>query len=176
MARLTSGKFSFEFQYTRFEQDWLYYQCFFLWDGQPVVNDAVLKRHGIYWNSRAKGAFLARDDEADDFLPFLKKVLDNDQADYWEPIEPDWVIALYPEQYFPFLKSHLILVREGLATDLDKSATMFYTLIVFVDSYNFKDAVAYDGQGLALHLIVERPQLEAFVHQLETEYRLVMAG
>lgn len=43
----------------------------------------------------------------------LKRVLKEDKADYWEPMEPDIVVAIYPEDYFPFLPSHHKLLYES---------------------------------------------------------------
>jgi hypothetical protein len=43
----------------------------------------------------------------------LKKVLEKKQADYWESLDPDILVAVYPNQFFPFLPSHYKLVRES---------------------------------------------------------------
>jgi hypothetical protein len=107
---------------------------------------------------------------------------ENGEADYWEPIEPDIIVALYPDDYFPFLKSHLTLVRENdefkqkrearkkLKEEKGKLPDDLFTIIAFVDAYNFKDAGAYYGQGFSIHMIVERQEIEAFADQLEAEY------
>lgn len=181
MAILKSGALSFDFRYVGFESGWIQYQFSFLWNAEPIVRDESLKRWSEYWSRRGKSAFLARDDESDNFLPFLRKVLDEDKPDYWEPIEPDIIVAIYPEDSFPFLKSHYRLVRESEQSkqknkraDLKKEKGQLpddrYTFIAFVDAYNFKDADAYYGQGVSLHLTVSRCQLEEFAGQLEEEY------
>jgi hypothetical protein len=182
MAVLKSGDWSFDFRYTGFAWGWVQYQFYFLWKDEPVIRDSALRREGTYWGDRAKSAFLANEDEADGFLPFLKNVLKSDTADYWEPIEPDIVVAVYPDEYFPFLKSHLQLVyesdeskqqreaREKLKEEKGQLPDDLYTFIAMVDAYNFKDADAYYGQGLSIHLMVERQELEAFVNDLEVEY------
>ncbi len=46
-----------------------------------------------------------------------------------------------------------------------------FTIITFVDSYNFKNNRAYSGEGISLHLIVTRKDLEKFANELEIEYR-----
>ena len=182
MAILKSGKLSFDFRYTGFEYGWVQYQFYFLWRDEPIVRDEVLKRQSDYWNKRPQGAFLANDHESDGFLPFLKKVLDSNEADYWEPIEPDIVVALYPNDFSPFLKSHLPLVYESEESKQKREARIkskgterkrpddLFTLIVFVDAYNFKDADGYYGQGLSMHMIVERQDVETFASELESEY------
>lgn len=182
MAILKSGELSFDFRYTGFEYGWVQYQFYFLWRGEPIVKDESLKRWSDYWGGRPASAFLANEDEADGFLPFLRKVLESDEADYWEPIEPDIIVALYPDDYFPFLKSHRTLVYESEETKKKREARRklkeekgklpddSYTFIAFVDAYNFKDADAYCGQGFSLHMIVERQEIETFANNLETEY------
>jgi hypothetical protein len=182
MATLKSGELSFDFRYTGFEYGWVQYQFYFCWRSEPIVRDGVLKRWSDYWNGRPQSAFLANDYESDGLLPFLRKVLESDEADYWEPLEPDIILALYPDDYFPFLKSHLTLVYESeeskrkreerrkLKEQEGKLPDDLFTLIAFVDAYNFKDADAYYGQGFSMHMIVERHEIEAFANELESEY------
>ncbi|MCA9990306.1 MAG: hypothetical protein KDE29_04825, partial [Anaerolineales bacterium] len=182
MATLKSGNLSFDFRYTGFEHGWVQYQFYFLWKGEPMVRDESLKRWNDYWNCRPESAFLANEHGSDGLLPFLRGVLENNEADYWEPLEPDIVVALYPDDYFPFLKSHLTLVyesdesiqrreaRKKLKEEKGKLPDDSFTFIAFVDAYNFKDASVYYGQGLSLHMIVNRHELEEFANQLEKEY------
>jgi len=49
-----------------------------------------------------------------------------------------------------------------------------FTVITFIDLYNFKDSGAYSGKGISLHLIVKREALENFVTDLEMEYKNVV--
>lgn len=182
MAVLQSGDLSFDFRYTGFEHGWVQYQFFFLWKGEPVIRDEALKRWSEYWNGRPESAFLANSDEKDGFLLFLKKLLESDEADYWEPIEPDIIVAIYPDGYFPFLKSHMTLVYESeeskkkresrrkLKEEKGKLPDDSYTFIAFVDAYNFKKADAYYGQGFSLQMIVSRHDLETFADDLDREY------
>ena len=44
------------------------------------------------------------------------------------------------------------------------------TLICFIDAYNFRNTEAYYGSGIALHMTVERKDLEAFCLELKREY------
>lgn len=182
MATLKSGELSFDFRYSGFEYGWVQYQFYFLWKGKPLIRDDALKRWSEYWNGRAEGAFLANEHESDYFLPFLQKILASDQADYWEPIEPDIIVGIYPDDFFPFLKSHMTLVweseesrqsrkaREELRQERGKLPDDLFTLIVFVDAYNLEGADAYYRQGLSLHMVVTRDELQAFANELEKEY------
>lgn len=182
MAKLASGKLSFEIQYAGLDYEWVQYHLYLRWEDENIVRDELLKRQGAYWASRPEGAFLANEYRGDGVLPFLKKVLDEDEAEYWEPVEPDVIIAIYPESYFPFLKPHWNLrwesperkaereARQTLNKDKEKLPDDSFTVIVFVDAYNFKEASAYYGQGFSLHLIVSREDLEQFARDLESEY------
>lgn len=183
MAKIQSGDLSFDFRYTGFEYGWVQYQFYFRWKNESLANDDLLKKNGKYWGSRPDGAFLANEHKGDSLIPFLRKVLDNDHADYWSPLEPDIIIAIYPEDYFPFLPSHNKLIyespdhkaereeRDALKKEKGKLPDDSYTLIVFVDAYNLKEADAYYGQGISLHMIVSRNELEEFVKDLEHEYQ-----
>ncbi len=44
-------------------------------------------------------------------------------------------------------------------------------IITFIDSYTFNNNKAYSGEGISLHLIVTRKDLEKFANQLEIEYQ-----
>lgn len=178
MAILQSGDLSFDFRYTGFKHGWIQYQFFFLWKGEPIIRDEALKWRG----ERPQSAFLANADEKDEFLPFLKNLLETDEADYWEPIEPDIIVGIYPDAFFPFLKSHLTLIYESedsknkreerrrLKQEKGKLPDDLYTFISLVDAYNFKEADGYYGQGFSLQMLVTRHQLETFAENLDNEY------
>jgi hypothetical protein len=182
MASLKSGKLSFIFEYTGYDDEWVQYQIYFLWDGETLLREEVLKKRDECWGKRSEGAFVANDDQRDRFLPFLKKVLESDQADYWEPLEPDIIVALYPEEYFPFLDPHykVIFLREEFKDKLEARRQLkkekgklpddIYTFVALIDAYNFRDADAYHGEGLSLQMVVKRHELERFVDELENEY------
>lgn len=147
-----------------------------------MLRDDLLKKWSEYWGARPKGALLANEYKRDGLIPLLNKVLENDKAEFWEPIEPDIILAIYPEDYFPFLPSHYKLIyesqghkakreaREALKKEKGKLPDDSYTFMVFVDAYNFMGAGAYYGQGLSMQLIVNRKDLEAFKTCLEREY------
>lgn len=182
MATLQSRDLSFEFCFSGFEDGWVQYQFYFKWQGEPLVRDDLLKKWGEYWGSRPSGALLANEDAGDGFAPFLRKVLSQDKADYWEPTEPDIMVAIYPDDFFPFLPSHHKLIYESPELQAERKARAAlkkekgqlsddrYTFMVFVDAYNLKRAGFYYGQGLTLQMVVNREELETFATCLEREY------
>ncbi|MEY3760451.1 MAG: hypothetical protein RIR39_1942 [Pseudomonadota bacterium] len=183
MATLNSEDLSFEFNYSNFEGGWISYQFYFRWRGDNIINESILKKRGDYWGNRADGAFLAQEYEADGLTRLLKKVLEKNQADYWESLDPDILVAVYPDQFFPFLPSHYRLVRESDEHKAERAAREklkkeqgnlpddLFTIIVSVDAYNLKHTDAYYGSGLSLQMIVSREDLEVFFNNLETEYQ-----
>ena len=112
MAILTSEELSLEIIYCGFEYDWIQYEIYFRWQGEHVINDAILKRRGEYWGARPVGSLLANEHRECCILPVIKRVIETNEPDYCEPVEPDIILAIYPEQYFPFLPSHMQLVYE----------------------------------------------------------------
>lgn len=178
MAKLQSGDLNLEIVFNSFEAEWIAYEIRFFWKDEIIVNDNILKRDGEWSSKRRYGTFLANDYEYDRLIEFLKKVLDTNEPDYWEPVEPDVLIAIYPGMFFPFIKSPWIAIdgRELKQIEKDiqekgKSPDDLFTVITFIDTYNFKNSDAYSGQGVSLHMIVKRIDLDKFVTDLETEYK-----
>jgi len=181
MAKLQSDGLTLEIKFIGFEDDWVEYEIKFYWKEDIIVNDIILKRNGEWWGKRSYGAFLANDFEKDHLIETIRKVLKTREPDYWEPLEPDTVIAIYPEMFFPFLKSHWTLIeekkeeiepekRDNEKQDTGTQPDDVFTIITFIDSYSFKNSGAYSGNGISLHLTVERKDLEKFVTELEKEY------
>ncbi len=173
MAKLQSGDLILEIKFNSFEPDWIAYEVKFSWKDDVIVNDNILKRTGEYWGKRSYGTFLANDYDYDRLIGTIKKVLNTGEADYWEPVEPDIVMAIYPDTYFPFMKSHWAVVyeKDGKQEEIEPEKGKCFTVITFIDSYNFKDSGAYSEKGISLHLVVKRDALENFVTELETEYK-----
>ncbi|MDO5646599.1 hypothetical protein [Paracoccus sp. (in: a-proteobacteria)] len=44
MAILIDDDLSLEIKYRELEDDWVYYDIWLRWRGEPVINDAILKR------------------------------------------------------------------------------------------------------------------------------------
>ncbi len=182
MALLKSELLSLEINFVGFEYGWVQYEIYFKWENEPIINDNLLKRDGEYWSSRKTGSFLANEDEKDRLIDTISKVLETNEPEYWEPIDPDIIVAIYPEMYFPFLKSHYTLIdesedhkkkrqeREKLKKELGSLPDDSFTINVFIDAYNFKNSDAYYDEGISLHLIVDRVTLENFKSDLSKEY------
>lgn len=178
MAKLQSDNLILEIKLKPFEYEWVNYDIRFYWKDDIIINDNILKKEGEYWGKRSHGTFIANDYERDHLIDTIRKVLDTNEADYWEPLEPDAKIAIYPEKFFPFLKSHWVLVddeekqeNEKLEKEKqDKHEDDLFTIMTFIDSYNFKGGSSYSEEGISLHMVVTRKDLEKFVADLEIEY------
>jgi len=177
MAKLQSHDLILEIKFNSFEAEWVAYEIKFCWKDAVIVNDGILKRTGEYWGKRPYGTFLANDYETDHLIETIRKVLDTNYPDYWEPVEPDIVIAIYPDMYFPFMKSHWVSIDDGEMKQVEMEKTEkskrpdLFTVIAFIDTYNFENSGAYSGQGISLHMVVKRKDLETFITDLESEYK-----
>ncbi len=177
MAKLQSNDLTLEIKFNGFKDEWVIYEIKFYWKDDAIVKDGIIKRTGEWRGS--SGAFFANDYQRDNLIETIKKVLETNKPEYWEPMEPDAIIAIYPEMFFPFLKSHWTLIEENneeiepeeREKENGKQPDDLFTIIAFIDSYNFKNSGAYSGEGISLHLTVKRNVLEKFVTSLELEYR-----
>jgi hypothetical protein len=189
MAKLQSDNLTLEIKFDIFEEDWIAYEISFLWKNDLIVNDGILKK-SRWWDRRKYGTFLANDYKADSLIETIRNCLVTNRPEYWEPIEPDAKIGIYPEIYFPFLKDHWVTVEETgeevlqaeeqqklseeqseLSKDeIQTSKYELFTIIAFIDSYNFEGCSSYSSEGISLHIIATRKELETFVIDLETEY------
>lgn len=182
MAKLSSGNLSLEIEYTGWKCGWLNYEITFCWGGKHLLNSRCLKR-----KTRRTGASWVNNEpneiEQDDLVRVLKRVLETNKPDYWEPIEPEIVVAFYPEMYFPFIDSHWELMYESDSMKVrreerEEQKEEFggklpdddITVVVNVDTYNFVGEGGYSGQGIALIMVVSRETLEVFCTDLEREY------
>ncbi len=196
MARLQLSDLALEVEYVRFEDGWVVYDIRWLWQDEPILNDAILKRHNEFWGSRSRGGIHANEHRGDFVLPILKQALESDEPVSWNTTDPDVLLMIYPHWLYPLPKpaglasidwelgdtelpkgtwaaDHLWAEREqrrkarSVAGKLPDD--LFY-LVLFVDVYNFKQCYAYEGNGVALHARVQRWQLEEFYQCLKGEY------
>lgn len=163
MAILTSENLSFEFVYTVRRHGWVEYKFFFRWRGESLVNDAVLAC-GEDSRDRLPGEMFANECRDDRMIPLIEKVLQTDKVEYWWPTEEDIIVGIYPDFLFPFLDGNRLCSAErGKQDDI-------FTLMVSVDTSNFKQSKGYTRDGLALHMVVRRAQLVEFLSKLKEEY------
>ena len=182
MAVLSVGDLSLEIAYRDFEGGWVNYDIWLRWQGEPVINDAILKRQGEYWGKRGIGAISASADGECGVLPLLRRVIETQKSDYWEPIDPDILLAVYVDGSFPFLPSKWVLIeespqqkaeREERTLAREKSGPLLDDLveiILFADIYNFSGAEAYAGDGFCFRLTPTYAALQNFYGDLRGEY------
>lgn len=184
MARLVSGDLALEVFFKTFDEaNWIQYEIGFTWREEPLINDAILKRINAHWADRAPGTFKANDDGEDSLLSTIERVLETNQAGAWEPIEPDAIMAFYPESFFPFLPSKRQVIymspmiqreqedrRRRKEAQGGKLPDDLITVAILIDQYNLAGSVEYAGDGPALLLVVRRTALETFYFDLAGEY------
>lgn len=56
MAIIRQGNLSLDIHYREFEFQSVYYDIWLRWRGEPVINDAILKRVNEHWAKRGTGA------------------------------------------------------------------------------------------------------------------------
>lgn len=179
MALLTFEDLSLEIAYRDFLHGWVYYDIWFRWRGESVINDAILKRHNDHWARRGKGAVTACEASGCGILPMLRTVLETDKSDYWEGTDPHVLFAVYRGHCFPFLPSKWInLKREaGLAKNPEYKHSRplqdnLAEILMFVDVYNFQGATMYYGDGLCFRMTMQITALRRFYEDLRQEYLL----
>lgn len=182
MAILHDGDLSLEIRYREFEYGSVSYDIWLRWRGELVINDAILKRVNDHWAKRGVGAIKASEDRECGIVPLLRRVLETNEADYWEATDPDILLALYPDDVFPFLPSKWRVVyeapeakakREARAHERSERGPLpddYLELLLFVDVYNFEGATAYSGSGLCFRLGAKRADVQAFYEALRGEY------
>jgi hypothetical protein len=182
MAKITVEDLSLEIAYTFFEDGWVYYDIWYRWRDEPIINDAILKRHNDHWAKRGKGAIKACEHRGCEILPLIRDVLKTNKSDYWEATDPDVLLALYTGDTFPFLPSKWTLIyekpetkakREAQETERAASGPLpgdYIEIILSVDAYTFAGSTAYYGDGICFRLTVTREMLDAFYEDLKIEY------
>jgi hypothetical protein len=182
MAVLTIHDLSLEIAYRDFEDGWVYYDIWLRWRGEPVINDAILKRRNEHWAKRGVGAIKACEHRECGILPLLRKVLETNESDYWEATDPDIVLAVYTNGGFPFLPSKWRMIyekpeitaeREERDAKRAKCGPLpddYVEILLFADVYNFAGAAAYYGNGVCFRLAPTRASLESFYKELRGEY------
>ena len=189
MAILSSGNMSFEIQFkSRDEEDWIRYDIFFCYKGQSIFDDRVLKDRtcSTYWKDRPYGGIKGEQIDEDDLIKYIEKALETGETQYYEAIEPGFLMAIYPNEFFPFMESNrhrvylseeanqresdLELIRELAGGNLPYDP---FTIIIRVDTYNFGDETSYSQEGPALIFTTTRHELRQFALKLREEYEAI---
>jgi hypothetical protein len=187
MAILTSGNLALEIRIVRRdEEDWIQYEILFTYKGKPIFDDSVLKYRDFsaFWKDRPQGGIKGEECGDDVLTGRIEEALETDEPRYYEAIEPGFLVAVYPNQFFPFMPSNYKLVFQSeestqreedieLIRDLvgDKLPNDLFTVIVKLDSFNFQNEIAYSSDGPALILTVTRQELRQFARVLRKEYK-----
>jgi hypothetical protein len=182
MAILRCDDLSLEIAYREFDDGLVYYDIWPRWRGEPVINDAILKRSNDHWAKRGVGAIKACERRECGVLPLLRKVLETNESDYWEARTPDGLLAVYTRGGFPFLPTKGTVIYETRETKPEReereakrarygpSPDEYLEVILFVDVYNFDGADAYYGAGLCFRMQSKRGALAEFYKDLRSEY------
>lgn len=181
MAKIQSEGLTLEIKFNSFKDEWVGYEIKFYWKDDIITNDSILKRTGEWWGKRNYGTFLANDYKEDDLIEIIRKAINTNKPACWEPMEPDAKVAIYPGMFFPFLETRYNLFEEmeemRREKEQNKNEDDLFTIITFIDAYNFKNSDLYSGEGISLHLIVLRKNLEKFATDLQVEYdNLIKSG
>ncbi len=171
MAQLKSRNLTLEIAFTKFEDEWIAYLIKFLWQNDNIINDNILKKTGWY-GKREPSTFLANDYERDHLIETIRKAISTYKPQGWEPMEPDAKLGIYPMRYFPFVETNYNLFEELEEIRLNTKNhedTDLFTIIFYIDTYNFKDTIAYSSDGISIHMVVTRKDLEKFADDLEND-------
>jgi len=183
MAILRDHLLELEITYTGFEDGWVEYGLDCRWDGQPIFRDEPLKRSPIGWAQRGRSQMIGNEASICCLLPFFDSVFRTRQADYVQPIDPDFTLAVWPSDSFPFLPSHWRLAhedeehksqrlteqaaREAAGGVLDDDRVQ---VIIAFDAYQYP-GTSYLDSGPALHMLPTWRALKTFAEQLRAEFR-----
>ena len=182
MAVLQIEALSLEIAYRDVEDGCVAYDIWLRWRDEPILNDNILKRRNEYWRKRGFGAVYASEHGGCGVLPLLRHVFETNSPGYWEPTDPDVLLAIYPEGGFPFLPPNWRPARDKPDARTVQKARERETaiegarpdqlieLILFVDVYTFEDAYMYYGDGVCFRLSPRRDQLEELYKSLRAEY------
>lgn len=185
MAVLANDGLELEIRYAGFEYGWVEYSFDCRWRGRPIFADEVMKRSPEGWAGRGRGQFRGNVDVICGLLPFFDELFSTRRPAFLEPIEADFIIAAYPNQFFPFLPSKATVVyksecfraerlaeekaREQAGGVLDSDPV---TLILSFDAYQFAESGYYRGAGPALHMLPSWGELKDFADALRREFVL----
>lgn len=166
---------SLEISYVWFDFDGdLYYRISLKFNDQSIINPELLKREPE--EADQPGGIIVVSGPLCRLRPLLKDALENDKADFWEDNNLSVTLAVYPNDLFPFLPSHLVpLPREGEDAAAQEEAPSDpehdnIDLIVFVDTFHLKGTPYPSGLNVGINICPTRAELRTFYEALRAEF------
>ena len=159
------------FEYIPMERSELYLES----NIKFTLNNKNFINPKIFRSDDDDGYIRVYEDVDRDILEFFKKILKEDKPDWWECVDDIIEIAAYPNEFFPFMtrRREISSVAEDLQTQSSRrhpcAVPGYFTIIIFIRSYQFYKKDGYRPSGISLHLYVERDELERFVKEVEKE-------
>ena len=189
MASIFYDKLELQIHYRDFIDEWIDYDFVFLWDGKPVVSDAVLNNHSEWYRLRRPGGFVANEilsrDDGCHVLEFFDRFIASLEPDMMGTTEWDFDIflSLPPSRLYAgikrfevkYPKSDAQIEYEKRVEDERAAAgglldSDVVELIVRFPTEQFEGGSRTSG-GLALHLWPEWAEFRRFVEELRAEYQ-----
>lgn len=170
MAKLETEGFQVEIIPQRNSELYTEYTFSVKYKNKSLFNEELFKK------LHPKGEINFDDDgESNELLLALETALDKKEVSSFEYVEPRVIIEIYPDMYFPFNQKEfkVVHISEEMKKELDKTP-VYYTLIIYIDSFVFEGEDYYTGCGPALILTIEEEQLREFTIELKKELNKVI--
>lgn len=179
MAKLSSHELCLDFRITEYDYGHVLYEIKFLFKGESIIRDQVLRRTGGVWLRRSRYAFFADSYEIDGMAELISCALDTNGPVNWRPDDPDIEVAILPGNSFPFWGGDIPSFKSvmdpmgdpppGDKAKASESPDDTFQIVVAVDSNQFDKDDCYMGEGLALFMQTTRAALKQFKQELEDE-------
>lgn len=187
MAKLSSGKLELEINVAYYfigssgdEEGFIDYNFNFLWGNESMINENLMKNRNSE-KAKYKACQIETSDSLDnDFLIYLRKLLDQNTAISWGPMDPDIYIEMFPagEEEEPLWENEEFRLkrkkRKLEKLEKGKLPDDMYRLAIMFDAYTFKSCNAYKGQGPGLFMMADREQLEKLYNDLKAEQEVFL--
>jgi len=187
MATLHGEKnLSFEIIYHDFpgeDYDWIQYLLFFRHNGQSIVRESDFKQDAKWheWHEgRPPHALWIEDDGADFILPLVRMALNTNVPVYYEMLEEDLTISIFPSRYHPRLhissenyccsRDDALKLTAEIQANYDRFIPSYYDFIFEFHTRIFTDDSPLASSGLLFRITAERQEVERFSEELTAEY------
>ncbi|MDT8391994.1 MAG: hypothetical protein RRC34_15950 [Lentisphaeria bacterium] len=178
MPKLESEQLTWTIRYHNANSDWYYYRMTLHWQGQPVINPSIRypSDDGI-----PRDEFGICQNDYDGLRELFDRALSTNKPCAWDSLEPATRIAIYPGTMWPFCPERWECNDQQPIEDLIEwerrrfveaaSPNGVWTVMILIDSENFRNADLVTGDGLVLTLSTERQEIERFRREIEIEHR-----